>query len=45
MNTGRTRGYVLTFRCIKCGKYEVFAHYATERIVFARARNAHHRDP
>ena len=34
MNTGKTRGYVLTFRCIKCGKYEVFAHYTTERIVF-----------
>ena len=34
MKTGKTQGYVLTFRCINCGKYEVFAHYATERIVF-----------
>jgi hypothetical protein len=34
MKTGKTQGYVLTFRCINCGKYEVFAHYETERIVF-----------
>ena len=25
MKTGKTQGYVLTFRCINCGKYEVFA--------------------
>jgi len=34
MSTGKTQGYVLTFRCINCGRHEVFAHYATERIVF-----------
>jgi hypothetical protein len=33
MNTGKTQGYVLTFRCINCGKYEVFANYRTEHIV------------
>ena len=32
MNTGKTQGYVLTFRCINCGKYEVFAIYPTEEI-------------
>src|SRR5262252_4765688 len=25
MKTGKTQGYVLTFRCINCGKHEVFA--------------------
>ena len=25
MKTRKTRGYVLTFRCIKCGKHDVFA--------------------
>ena len=30
MNTGRTHGYVLTFRCINCGKPEVFAQYPAE---------------
>jgi len=32
MKTGKTQGYVLTFRCINCGKYEVFAKYPTEEI-------------
>jgi len=32
MNTGKTQGYVLTFRCIKCRKHEVFANYPTEAI-------------
>jgi formate hydrogenlyase subunit 6/NADH:ubiquinone oxidoreductase subunit I len=32
MNTGKTQGYVLTFRCINCGKFEVFAKYPTEGI-------------
>ena len=34
MNTGKTQGYVLTFRCINCGKHEVFAYYPTEGIEF-----------
>jgi hypothetical protein len=33
MNTGKTWGYVLTFRCINCGKPEVFANYPTEHII------------
>ena len=33
MKTGETRGYVLTFRCINCGKHEVFANYPTEHII------------
>ena len=32
MNTGKTQGYVLTFRCINCGKFEVFARYPSEGI-------------
>lgn len=32
MKTGETRGYVLTFRCINCGKHEVFANYPTEAV-------------
>jgi len=32
MKTGEPRGYVLTFRCINCGKHEVFANYPTEHI-------------
>src|SRR5215469_12744241 len=32
MKTGETRGYVLTFRCINCGKHEVFANFPTEHI-------------
>jgi hypothetical protein len=32
MKTGKAQGYVLTFRCINCGKYEVFAKYPTEEI-------------
>jgi ribosomal protein S27E len=33
MKTGKTRGYVVTFRCIKCGNHEVFADYPTEHII------------
>ena len=33
MKTGEPRGYVLTFRCINCGKHEVFANYPTEHII------------
>ena len=25
-------GYVLTFRCINCGKHEVFANYSTDEV-------------
>jgi len=32
MKTGEPRGYVLTFRCINCGKHEVFANHPTEHI-------------
>ena len=32
MKTGKTEGYVLTFRCIYCGKHEVFAQYPSEGI-------------
>ena len=32
MKTGKAQGYVLTFRCINCGKYEVFAKYPTGEI-------------
>jgi|SRR5215831_8708062 len=32
MKTGETRGYVLTFRCINCGRHDVFAQYPTEHI-------------
>ena len=30
MKTGKIRGYVLIFRCIKCGNNEVCADYPTE---------------
>ena len=30
MKTGKTQGYVLTFRCINCGKHEVFAQYPSD---------------
>jgi transcription elongation factor Elf1 len=33
MNTGKTQGYVLTFRCVNCGKREVFASYPSEGMV------------
>jgi len=33
MKTGETRGYVLTFRCINCGKHEVFGNYLIEHII------------
>jgi Fe-S-cluster-containing hydrogenase component 2 len=32
MKTGKTQGYVLAFRCVNCGKHEVFASYPTEGI-------------
>ena len=32
MKTGKTQGYVLTFRCINCARHEVFASYPTEGI-------------
>src|SRR3974377_2257150 len=32
MKIGKTQGYVLTFRCINCGKFEVFAKYPTEGL-------------
>jgi predicted RNA-binding Zn-ribbon protein involved in translation (DUF1610 family) len=32
MKTGKTRGYVLTFRCVNCGEHDVFANYPTEHI-------------
>jgi len=32
MKNGETRGYVLTFRCINCGRHDVFAQYPTEHI-------------
>ena len=32
MKTGKTQGYVLTFRCIYCGKHEVFAQYPSKGI-------------
>ena len=32
MNTRKIRGYVLTFRCINCGRHEVFADYPTEEV-------------
>jgi hypothetical protein len=25
MNTRKTQGYILTFRCVNCGKHEVFS--------------------
>ena len=33
MNTGEARGYILTFRCVNCGKHEVFANYPCEDMV------------
>jgi len=33
MNTGETRGYILTFRCVNCGKHEVFANYPSEELL------------
>jgi hypothetical protein len=33
MKTGETRGYVLTFRCINCGRHEASANYLTEHII------------
>jgi ribosomal protein S27E len=33
MKTEEARGYVLTFRCINCGKHEVFGNYPTEHII------------
>jgi heterodisulfide reductase subunit A-like polyferredoxin len=33
MNTVETQGYILTFRCVNCGKHEVFAKYPSEDII------------
>lgn len=33
MTTGKTQGYTLKFRCINCGKNEVFASHPTENVV------------
>jgi transcription elongation factor Elf1 len=33
MNTRKTQGYILTFRCVNCGKHEVFANYPSERLL------------
>ena len=30
MPSRETQGYILTFRCINCGRHEVFACYPTE---------------
>lgn len=30
MLCGKTRGYVLTFRCVNCGRYEAFSWYPSE---------------
>ena len=30
MKTGKTQGYVLTFRCINCGKHGVIAQYPSD---------------
>src|SRR6516162_9639967 len=32
MKTGKTQGYLLTFRCINCGKHRVFAQYPSGRL-------------
>ena len=32
MKTGKTQGYLLTFRCINCGKHRVFAQYPSGRM-------------
>jgi hypothetical protein len=32
MNTRKTQGYILTFRCVNCGKHEVFANYPSEQL-------------
>ena len=32
MKAGKTLGYVLTFRCINCGRHEVFGDYATDEV-------------
>jgi flavoprotein len=33
MNAGETQGYILTFRCVNCGKHEVFANYPSKDMV------------
>lgn len=33
MKTGETQGYILTFRCVNCGKCEVFAKHPSEDIL------------
>ena len=32
MKAGKTHGYVLTFRCVNCGRHEVFGDYATDKV-------------
>jgi transcription elongation factor Elf1 len=33
MTTGKTQRYILTFRCVNCGKHEVSVTYPSEDIV------------
>jgi hypothetical protein len=33
MTIGKTQGYILMFRCINCGKHEVFANYPSTDLV------------
>jgi transcription elongation factor Elf1 len=33
MNAGETQGYILTFRCVNCGKQEVFANYPSKDLL------------
>jgi transcription elongation factor Elf1 len=35
MTIGKIQGYILTFRCVNCGKHEVFAHYPCKDLVTA----------
>ena len=32
MLSRETQGYILTFRCINCGRHEAFAYYPTDSI-------------
>jgi len=33
MNNVEARGYILTFRCVNCGKHEVFANHPSESVL------------
>lgn len=33
MTVGETQGYILTFRCVNCGKHEVFARHTSEGVL------------